>query len=143
MSTSQQKKLVLYLDDDLDDLDFVRKSLQKYEGTIKLITFTNAFKLLEFINRYDKSNPLPCLIILDIHIPELNGKDVLKVLREINGYHDVPVILFTTSTLPADSRFAKNYNAELITKPLNSTQMDIIVRRFLTHCNEEIKNSFA
>lgn len=132
---NQPNRLVLYADDDLDDLDFVRESFTQYAKDIELLTFKDAGTLLNFVQT-KKNESLPCLIILDINMPRLSGKEALKLLRRMDGYQDVPVVLFTTSTSPHDAQFAKLYGACFISKPLNSIQMEIVVERFLDHCNE-------
>lgn len=135
---NQPKRLVLYADDDLDDLQFVRESFAEHAEDIQLHTFPGAIELLEYIaNR--KTNTPPCLVILDINMPRLDGKTALKLLRNIHGYENIPVVLFTTSMSPYDAQFAHSYNASFISKPLTSLQMDAITKNFLDHCNEGVK----
>ena len=135
---NQPKRLVLYADDDLDDLQFVRESFAEHAADIQLHTFPGAIELLEYIAN-KKSDLAPCLIILDINMPRLDGKTALKLLRNIHGYENIPVVLFTTSMSPHDAVFAHGYNASFISKTLTSWQMDAITKNFLDHCNEGIK----
>lgn len=132
------KRLVLYADDDRDDQQFVWEAFFSQAKDIELKTFSSAISLLDFIHHRKKDEVLPCLIILDINMPEMDGKEALKFIRKMNRYHDVPVVLFTTSGAPNDMRFAEQYNAGFFTKPLNDKQMNIIVEKFLDHCNEGI-----
>lgn len=133
------KRLVLYADDDSDDLDFVRKAFKSYSADIELKSFSSAIHLLQFIRGQREKETFPCLIILDINMPILNGKDALRLLRSMEGYHEVPVILFSTSVAPHDQFFAGYYKAGFFTKPLNERQMITIVEKFLDHCNERVK----
>jgi CheY-like chemotaxis protein len=139
MGRLQQKQVVLYADDDLEDLDFVQEALKSYANNIELRTFTDASELLKFSRMSARGGIFPCLIILDINMPGLNGKEALRILRDISGYEDVPVVLFTTSTLPFDQQFAERHGAELITKPLNAEQMNLTLKKFLAHCGDGIK----
>jgi CheY-like chemotaxis protein len=136
---SKEKQVVIYVDDDLEDIDLVRDALKAYSHDIELITFTDAFELLKFIGTTKKDRVFPCLIILDINMPKLDGKETLKTLRQIEGYTETPVVLFSTSTLPSDSHFATMYGAELITKPLTEHQMSCILEKFLHPCGKRIK----
>ena len=43
------------------------------------------------------SDQLPCLLILDYNMPELNGADILKVLKTMQRYDDIPKIIWSTS----------------------------------------------
>ena len=65
-----------------------------------------------------------------------SGKEALRLLRDLDGYEDVPAVLFSTSNLPHDAQFARSYGAGFISKPLSSIQMDIIVKNFLDYCKE-------
>jgi CheY-like chemotaxis protein len=141
MSKLKQERIVIYVDDDLEDIDLVRDTLKSYTNEIELITFTNAFELLKCIGTPGKDRIFPCLIILDINMPKLDGKETLKLLREIEGYCDIPVVLFSTSMQPSDSEFASKYSADLMTKPLTERQMDCIVKRILNHCGNKLKNT--
>ena len=135
MTENQQwKRKVFYADDDPDDLEFVRESFAKHAPDLELITFNSAVDLLEYIHNTDTSSP--CLVILDINMPGLNGKDALKILRNIENYEDVPVIVFTTSNDRQDHVFAERLKAGYLSKPLNERQMDIIVEKFLDHCRD-------
>ncbi|MGZ3918297.1 MAG: hypothetical protein ACXVBN_16595, partial [Flavisolibacter sp.] len=60
-------------------------------------------------------------------------------LRQLERFHSVPVVLFTTSSQPVDKNFASRYNAGFITKPLDVKQMEMITDQFIDHCAEEIR----
>jgi CheY-like chemotaxis protein len=134
------KSLVFYADDDEDDKEFVAEAFELYGDHIELKTFSDGMELLGYIDVYP--TPHPCLIILDINMPRIDGKDTLRILRQVPGYENVPVVVFTTSSLPADSYFAQHYKAGFITKPLDLRQMTSIVEKFLDYCSEEDKVKF-
>jgi CheY-like chemotaxis protein len=133
------KSLVLYADDDIDDLIFVREAFSREANSIQLKTFACAQDLLQFIHDQKSGDPLPCLIILDINMPRMTGKDALRLIRNIERYNQVPVVLFSTSSMPNDRFFAECHNASFFTKPLNERQMDVIVKKFLDHCNDRVR----
>ena len=132
------KSLVLYADDDPDDQEFVQEAFSAYQNTIDLILFNNGAELLSYIGN-DFPYTLPCLVILDINMPYLNGKETLKKIREKKDWENVAVVLFSTSTLPADNEFAKRYGAYFITKPLHAIQIHQLMDQFIEHCSDEVK----
>lgn len=134
------KSLVFYADDDDDDREFVAEAFQIYNEHIELKTFNDGVDLLSYIETHPQ--PQPCLVILDINMPKVDGKDTLRLLRQIPGYENIPVVVFTTSSLPADTYFAKHYKAGFITKPLDLRQMSSIIEQFLDYCSEEDKVKF-
>jgi CheY-like chemotaxis protein len=133
------KNVVLYADDDPDDLELVQEAFARFTANVEVITAKNGIQALNYLQRLDSQDPEPCLIILDINMPLLNGKEVLCRLREMDRFESVPVVLFTTSSLPQDQGYAKKYNAGFVTKPLDVTQMEKITDLFIDHCSDEIR----
>ena len=133
------KSLVLYADDDPEDRELIEEAFQNYKYKIELLTFENGIDLLSFIHRLDPFQPTPCLIIIDINMPILNGKETLRRLRKMEGLKEVPAVLFSTSTLPSEADFAKCFNAGFVTKPLYQPQIRLIVDSLIEHCTDEVK----
>jgi CheY-like chemotaxis protein len=135
------KNIVLYADDDTDDLELVQDSFSLYSNNVEVITARDGSQALSFLHRLDDNDPAPCLIILDINMPVINGKEALIKIREMPRFESIPVVLFTTSSLPVDKGFASKYNAGFVTKPLDVMQMEIITELFIDHCADEIKKN--
>jgi len=139
MTEPTQKNIILYADDDADDLELVQEAFNRFTKNVEVITARDGSQVLWYLKGLQDYDPYPCLIILDINMPVLNGKEVLKKLRETDEYESIPVVLFTTSSLPLDEDFAKKYNAGFVTKPLDVSQMKVITELFVDHCTDEIK----
>jgi len=135
------KSLVLYADDDPDDIELVSEAFQDYSPNVELMTFPDGIELLNFIETIDPFHTSPCLFILDINMPRLNGKETLRRLRRIESFADIPAVLFSTSSLPADAAFAKNFNAGFVTKPLHTNQVHLIIDEIIEHCSDEVKKN--
>lgn len=131
------KNIVVYADDDADDIELVEEAFRHFTNNVEVVTFSNGSEVLSYLKTLSADDVLPCLIILDINMPVLNGKEVLVRLRQIDAFNGVPVVLFTTSSMPVDRSFAERYNAGFVTKPLGFEQMEIITQRFIDHCTEE------
>lgn len=135
------KSLVLYADDDPEDIELVSEAFQVYAQNVELLTFRDGVELLSFIDRIDQFEAAPCLFILDINMPRLNGKETLKQLRTKEALAEVPAVLFSTSSLPSDALFARNYNAGFVTKPLHTSQVHMIIDQIIEHCSNEVKKN--
>lgn len=133
------KSLVLYADDDPEDIELVSEAFQVYAQNVELMTFTDGIELLNFIETIDPLHTAPCLFIIDINMPRLNGKETLRRLRRIESFAEVPAVLFSTSSLPADAVFARNFNAGFVTKPLHTNQVHLIIDEIIEHCSDEVK----
>ena len=134
------KSIVFYADDDLDDLELVKDAFAQYSKNVEVLTATDGSKALSYLSNLKKYDTLPCLIILDVNMPVINGKEALLRLREMEHFQEVPIVLFTTSSQPVDKNFAQRYNAGFITKPIDVKQMEFIADQFIDHCSDDIKN---
>ena len=143
MIKSPQKNIVLYADDDPDDLMLVKDAFSKYSQNIEVITASDGAEALSYLKNLSSFDTAPCLIILDINMPRLNGKEALKDIRSMKRFEDIPVVLFTTSSQLTDKTFASNYNAAFLKKPIDISQMEIITDQFIQHCAEEVRKKIG
>ena len=131
------KHTIVYAEDDLDDLFIVKQAFEKHDH-IAVVHAANGKKALLALEEMWQDHLLPCLVILDINMPIMNGKEALQAIRNHPHLHSLPVVLFTTSNSPADIAFAKNLKADLITKPIEYADLEHIARSFVDQCNFEI-----
>lgn len=132
--------IVIYADDDLDDIELVDDAFKQFANNVEVITFRDGSQALSYLHNLGEEDPVPCLVILDINMPVLNGKETLVRLRQVEKFKDVPVVLFTTSSMPADKNFARQYGAGFVTKPLGYEQMEMITKEFINNCTQETQN---
>ena len=137
--TTPPPHLVLYADDDIDDIKFVEESFSETTKNIELITAYNGIDLINYLELLNQLDPNPCLIILDVNMPLLNGKETLLKIRQMDRFKNIPVVLFTTSSTDLDRSFARKYNAGFVTKPLDSGQMRNITEQFIEHCTDDVQ----
>jgi CheY-like chemotaxis protein len=132
---------ILYVDDDIDDLHLITEAFEKYTDHLTVIHAYNGFEGLMALDRMCKEEALPCLVIIDINMPVMDGKQMLKKLREGSLYQDLPVILFSTSQSQTDGAFADKYDAEFFSKPGKYSELKALVEQFVNKCRFEVKNS--
>jgi CheY-like chemotaxis protein len=133
------KNIVLYVDDDVDDLRMVNDAFAKYAKNVEVVLLKDGIEALSYLKRLSPFDPTPCLIILDINMPKMNGREVLHEIRKMKRFEDVPVVMFTTSSQLQDKAFALKYNAGLLTKPIDMNQLEGITIRFIEHCSDEVQ----
>jgi CheY-like chemotaxis protein len=141
MQSIPPRHLVLYADDDKDDIALVEEAFSTTADNIELVTAFDGVAALSYLNNLSQLDPDPCLIILDVNMPRLNGKETLEKIRQMERFNKTPVVLFTTSSLTIDKKFAEKYNAGFVSKPLSTEQMRRITDQFIDHCTEEVKNT--
>lgn len=84
--------LVLYIEDNLDNLILVRRIL-KSEG-IDLLEATSAHEGIALAEKY-----VPDLILMDINMPEMDGLLATAHLRQISALANVPIVALTANVM--------------------------------------------
>jgi CheY-like chemotaxis protein len=120
---TNEKYTIFYADDDEDDLFLIKDAFEKYHQYVNVVTATDGQEMLRHLQQLPADAPSPCLIILDINMPRLNGKETLKAIRSMQRFEKTPVVLFTTSSFPVDREFAEKYNAGFVSKPFTMQQI--------------------
>lgn len=90
----KRKPILLIEDDDLDAIT-VERSLRDLGITNHLIRLNNGEQAIDYLRRGD-SRP-PCLILLDLNMPKMNGIEFLKVVKADEILRMIPVVVLTTS----------------------------------------------
>src|SRR5215213_10887604 len=137
MST-ETRYTILYAEDDLDDLFIVQQAFESYNDTISIVHAKNGFMALEYLHELQSKNINPCLIILDMNMPGMDGRETMIRLRQSEASKDIPVVVFTTSSHKSDKDFAQKWGAEFITKPLVYNELEELAKTFVSKCNFEI-----
>lgn len=125
-------KKVLCVDDDEDDQLIVLDTIQEIDGSIEVATALNGQEALEFLNHAKSNGELPCLIIMDINMPLMDGKQALVEIKKDKELDNVPVVMFTTSSSQLDMAFCEKYGVEFITKPINMQDFRNSIQRLLS-----------
>jgi CheY-like chemotaxis protein len=130
-------KFILHIDDDEDDRQLVREAIAAIDSRIVLHQARDGHQGLQFLKEAKQLNSFPCLIILDINLPGIDGKQVLKEIRQDRSLAELPLVLFTTSSSPIDKLFAQKHNVELFTKPHKFEAVPEAIRELLLRCAEK------
>lgn len=130
----QPEHIILYAEDDLDDLFIVNQAFEKHNN-LKVIHANNGVEAIDILNNLNQVQKLPCLIILDINMPVVDGKEALKKIKTSDNFSNIPVVLFSTSSSRIDNEFAQQWGAELITKPVVYKDVEKLAFEFVKRCN--------
>lgn len=113
---NEQKDIcsILYIEDNVSNLNVIEQMLQ-YFDQLKLISAHNGNYGIELAKEYK-----PDLILLDINLPDINGYQVLNVLRSNTITKEIPVIALSADGLPINvQRGLEAGFDEYLVKPLN------------------------
>ncbi|MBD2755083.1 response regulator [Spirosoma validum] len=106
---------VFIADDDEDDLYLIQLAFRENAPNCHLQFASNGRALL---NLLEQTSSYPCLIILDLNMPFMNGFEVLQTLRANSAYEQIPIVVLTTSRSEEDRQQALSLGANgFISKP--------------------------
>jgi DNA-binding response OmpR family regulator len=128
-----QQHIIVQIDDDPEDLDLMKNEIEKYEN-VELVQATDGYSGLTLLNQLIQKGTRPCLLVLDVNMPGMNGKDVLVEMKKDELLKDIPVTIFTTSNSVLDKLLASRYNANFVTKPLSFQKFDQVVKEIISSC---------
>lgn len=129
--------IIVLADDDLDDQAIIKEIFSLHSDSITILNVPDGEETIRLLERLQKKDIYPCLIILDINMPKKDGRATLLHLKAQEKLMDIPVVLFSTSRNEHDKEFAKKHGANYITKPFTYKNMEEVVKGFITQCQLE------
>jgi CheY-like chemotaxis protein len=127
-------KLIMFGEDDLDEEDFLKEIFSSLDNSFSLLFLNNGRKLIAALEQLP-GNRLPCLIVLDYNMPELNGAEILKELKKNSRYDSIPKIIWSTSGSEIYRKLCLESGAnDYLIKPSNIKGLEDIARRLLSFC---------
>ncbi|MDH5572632.1 MAG: PAS domain S-box protein, partial [Gammaproteobacteria bacterium] len=109
-----RQQTIVYIEDNPANLEFVVQMLS-YRQHIELFTATTPEQGIELIKTHQ-----PDLVLLDIHLPRINGFEVLNILKKLPGISDIPVIAITARAMQHNIEEGRDASfTDYLTKPLN------------------------
>ena len=111
-------KTILLIDDDKDLCEMTKKVLEVYGG-YKVVTAPDGKEGIKAAHMAK-----PDLILLDINMPQMNGMEVLKLLKESAETIKIPVVMLTAyneDILKVEA--SQHYNEDYIVKPVKTEDL--------------------
>ncbi|MFR9795065.1 response regulator [Streptomyces sp. MS06] len=117
---------VLLVEDDVADAMLIQDALAE-RGARNLTQVSDGMEALDHLR--DPGNDRPDLIVLDLNMPRMNGREFLAVVKEDPDLRTIPVVVLTTSAAPDDVTGAYQHHANAyVTKPVNLEEFEAAVR---------------
>lgn len=126
----------LYAEDDKDDMDIMQEMMNKQQSTSRVVCVDNGFALLDYLQHVPQKDSYPCLIILDMRLPKLNGIETLELLRTDDLYRLIPVVVFSSMLTESEKERCLGLGAEVLIKPLTYSEWLDVLDRFSTYIDQ-------
>jgi CheY-like chemotaxis protein len=136
----QQIKSIVLIDDDHDDAELFREAMSAVAPAVTVTHFNNGRDGLKALSTGDK---LPDLVFLDINLPSFSGWHCLSEIRRQPALQQLPVIMYSTSSLPREKEIARDLGAAgFLTKPDDFNTLKRSLARILSVPPGQVQDVF-
>ncbi len=111
---------ILLIEDNPLDIDLTKRAFKKRHFINPITVARDGEEALAFIEKWEKEEPLPLIILLDLKLPKVHGLEVLRHLKRHDDFRVIPVIVLTSSSDDSDINTAYELGASsYIVKPVD------------------------
>ncbi|MEI6123864.1 MAG: response regulator [Bacteroidota bacterium] len=98
-----ENKLVIIVEDNPDDRELIVRAFKKNSIRSRLVVLNDGVEAIQYLNcegayKDRDIRELPNLIILDIKLPKIDGKEVLKYYRANSYFKNIPIVILSSSS---------------------------------------------
>jgi CheY-like chemotaxis protein len=122
---------ILLVDDNPGDVRLTAEALKDGEVENRLHTAKDGMEAIAFLRRKGRYTdaPRPDLILLDLNMPRMNGRQVLAEIKEDSALRHIPVVILTGSREMDDIVNTYDLHANCyVTKPIDFEQFTMMVK---------------
>lgn len=122
---------VLLADDDADDRMIFEEAIQELNLPVVVTTIKDGHELMHYLTR--SGIILPQILFLDLNMPLKNGFQCLQEIRSLKAFHEIYMVIYSTTARPADIQMAYDHGASLfIQKPNSYNDLKNLLLKILT-----------
>jgi two-component system, chemotaxis family, response regulator Rcp1 len=121
---------VLLVEDSPGDVRLTREAFRDANLSVRLHVATDGVEAMAFLRREGAARdvPRPDLILLDLNLPRMDGREVLALIKSDEGLKSIPTIILTTSDAEAD--VVRSYELQanaFLSKPVRLEDFESLV----------------
>jgi CheY-like chemotaxis protein len=106
---------ILLVEDDPDDVELMRQALEDNRVQFSMEIVNHGDRVIPHL---EMSKKFPDIVVLDLNLPKLHGREVLKRIKASNLFSAIPIVILTTSSSQSEREHCLNAGADaFITKP--------------------------
>jgi CheY-like chemotaxis protein len=132
MTTAEPRPIeVLLVEDDPGDVLLTREAFEHQKVANRLHVVNNGEDAMAFLHKEGASAdaPDPDLVLLDLNLPGMHGREVLAAIKEDAHLQTIPVVVLTTSEAEEDVLRSYRLHANAyVTKPVDFDRFMAVVR---------------
>ncbi|MET0463110.1 MAG: response regulator [Chitinophagaceae bacterium] len=134
IKTGINNRSIIFGEDDIDDIDLLREIFATIDNSYSLLFIDKGRSLINTLESLP-DHELPCLLVLDYNMPELNGAEILTELKKQARFAQIPKVIWSTSGSDTyKNRCLELGAADYLIKPVNVRDYKDTVRQMLSFC---------
>ena len=123
----KSKRPILLVDDDQIDIMTIERAIREIKITNTVNVTRNGEEALAFLSR--KETEKPCVILLDLNMPKMNGIEFLREIKKDPALRLIPIVILTTSKEEMDKSESFHLGAAgYMIKPVDYQQFLEVIR---------------
>ncbi|MBC1241204.1 response regulator [Nostoc sp. 2RC] len=145
--TKKLHEPLLVVEDSNEDFRMLQRLMRRMSVQNPIHRCTNGDEVIEFLYQQKSDTYLqgeescnsqlalrPSVILLDLNLPGIDGRDILARLKQDNTFKEIPVVVFTTSSNPKDIElcYQKGANGYLV-KPMDAQELKKTIQAFVDY----------
>jgi CheY-like chemotaxis protein len=129
---------ILLADDDVEDRSIIQDAMEALGAGDIMLFANNGQHVLDMLHKDFDKIVTPCLIVLDLNMPKMNGTKTLNNIKTDPRFKHIPVIIYSTSINPLEKESCLLLGAHsYITKPISLRESMETAKAFLAFCGSE------
>ncbi len=128
-------ELLLVAEDSDEDYEVLEYIMQKLDVTTPIHRCEDGEAVIEFLQMEQPISaqaPKPAVILLDLNLPGVDGRQVLTRIKQSETFQTIPVVVLTTSMNPSDIDFCYRQGANgYLIKPMEIEDLETTIRGFI------------
>jgi CheY-like chemotaxis protein len=136
MATKLNEPL-LVVEDSNEDFRILQRLMRRMAVQNPIHRCTSGDEVLDYLYQEGKNTDglsRPSVILLDLNLPGIDGRDILEQLKQDKSFKEIPIVIFTTSSNPKDIEFCyqKGANGYLV-KPMDAQELQKTIQAFVDY----------
>ena len=126
---------ILLIDDDPDDRMIIHDAMEILDSARIMKFAESGDQALRILETHASAGHLPCLIVLDLNMPKMNGTETLREIKNKKEFNGIPVIIYSTSINSLEKEKCMQLGADdYITKPISFRESQQTAEKLLQYC---------
>ncbi len=127
------KRIILVADDDIDDQSMISGSFQDMDHNCLVEIVSDGMQAIKRLE--NTSLQQPCLVVLDLNMPVLNGMETLTRIRQQPSLQGIPIVVFTTSDSNESRKQSITLGAmDYLVKPNDYAGLMDVTAKMMMYC---------